>query len=122
MMEKTQRISLQVPKSQVFKSKERSMMFFNPIADHLSHQNTLNQVGVWKRKICHGRSVVILQPSADVFSQNKFINKDESGVVVIESVLVWPFNMLINEPSTVLLRVLSTEPDSIVEPSGEKQQ
>ena len=43
-------------------------MFFSPIPDHLSHQNTLNQVGVRKRKICQGRSVVILQPYADVLS------------------------------------------------------
>ena len=57
-------------------------MFFSPIPDHLSHQNTLNHV--WKRKIGHGR----------------------------------------NESSHVLhnFRVLSQEPDNIVEPSGEKQQ
>ena len=38
--------------------------------------------------------------------------------------LVCPFNVLINEPSRVLhsFRVLSAEPDNIVEPSGEKQQ
>ena len=47
-------------------------MFFSPIPDHLSHQNTLNHVGVRKRKICHGRSVVILQPCVDVLS---LINK-----------------------------------------------
>ena len=59
-------------------------MFFSPIPDHLSHQNTLNHVGVWKKKIGHGR----------------------------------------NESSRVLhsFRVLSQEPDNIVEPSGEKQQ
>ena len=43
-------------------------MFFSPIPDQLSHRNTLNQVGVSKRKIGNGRSVVILQPSADVLS------------------------------------------------------
>ena len=53
---------------------QRKMMFFSPIPDHLSHRNTLNQVDVWKKKICHGRSVVILQPSADVLS---LINKPE---------------------------------------------
>ena len=47
-------------------------MFFSPIPDHLSHQNTLNHVGVWKKKIGHGRSVVILQPCVDVLS---LINK-----------------------------------------------
>ena len=47
-------------------------MFFSPILDHLSHQNTLNHVGVRKRKIGQGRSVVILQPCVDVLS---LINK-----------------------------------------------
>ena len=49
-------------------------------------------------------------------------NQDESEVVVTEAVC--PFNVLINEPSRVLhsFRVLSPEPDNIVEPSGEKQQ
>ena len=49
-------------------------MFFSPILDHLSHQNTLNHVGVWKKKIDHGRSVVIFQPCVDVLS---LINKPE---------------------------------------------
>ena len=49
-------------------------MFFSPIPDHLSHRNTLNHVGVWKKKIGHGRSVVILQPCVDVLS---LINKPE---------------------------------------------
>ena len=50
------------------------------------------------------------------------MRQDESEVVV--TVLVCPFNVLINEPSRVLhsFRVLSPEPDNIVEPSGEKQQ
>ena len=47
-------------------------MFVSPIPDHLSHRNTLNHVGVWKKKIGHGRSVVILQPCVDVLS---LINK-----------------------------------------------
>ena len=49
-------------------------------------------------------------------------NQDESEVVVTAA--VWPCNVLINEPSRVLhsFRVLSQEPDNIVEPSGEKQQ
>ena len=49
-------------------------------------------------------------------------NQDESEVVV--TMLVCPFNVLINEPSRVLhsLRILSPEPDKIVEPSGVKQQ
>ena len=47
-------------------------MFASPIPDHLSHPNTLNHVGVWKKKIGHGRSVVILQPCVDVLS---LINK-----------------------------------------------
>ena len=47
-------------------------MFVRPIPDHLSHRNTLNHVGVWKKKIGHGRSVVILQPCVDVLS---LINK-----------------------------------------------
>ena len=47
-------------------------MFFSPIPDHLSHWNTLYYVGVWKRKIGHGRGVVILQPCVDVLS---LINK-----------------------------------------------
>ena len=47
-------------------------MFFSPIPDHLSHRNTLNHVGAWKKKIGHGRSVVILQPCVDVLS---LINK-----------------------------------------------
>ena len=49
-------------------------MFVSPIPDHLSHRNTLNHVGVWKKKIGHGRSVVILQPCVDVLS---LINKPE---------------------------------------------
>ena len=50
-------------------------MFFSPIPDHLSHRNTLNHVGVWKKKIGHGRSVVILQPCVDVLSLiNKPVN------------------------------------------------
>ena len=52
--------------------KKSGLTLFNPIPDHLSHRNTLNQVGVWKRKIGHGRSVAILQPCADVLS---LINK-----------------------------------------------
>ena len=47
-------------------------------------------------------------------------NQDESEVVVTELC----FNVLINEPSRVIhsFRVLSPEPDNIMEPSGEKQQ
>ena len=43
---------------------------------------------------------------------------------VVVTALVCPFNVLINEPSHDLhsFRVLSQEPDNIVEPSGEKQQ
>ena len=51
-------------------------MFFSPIPDHLSHRNTLNHVGVWKNKIGHGRSVVILQPCVDVLS---LINKPDEN-------------------------------------------
>ena len=49
-------------------------------------------------------------------------NQDESEVVV--TIEVCPFNVLINEPSHVLhsFRVLSQEPDNMVDPSGEKQQ
>ena len=47
-------------------------MFCSPIPDHLSHRNTLNHVLVWKKKIGHGGSVVILKPCVDVLS---LINK-----------------------------------------------
>ena len=59
-------------KLEILLSSQRKKMFFSPIPDHLSHRNTLNHVDVWKKKIGHGRSVVILKPCVDVLS---LINK-----------------------------------------------
>ena len=105
-------------------------MCFSPILDHLSHRNTLNHVGVRERKIGHGRSVVILQPCVDVLSLiNKPVKMRRKRNTMCKTSIsrhkqALPESVLENELSHVLhsFRVLSQEPDNIVEPSGEKQQ
>ena len=70
-----------------------------------------NQTILWNHQVRNNNNRPVLHE-----------NQDKSEVVV--TVLVCPFNVLINEPSRVLhsFRVLYQEPDNIVEPSGEKQQ
>ena len=66
----------------------------------------------------------MVEPSGEKQQHQTAFNENKYEVVVSEELAVCPFNVLNNEPSRVLhsFRVLSEEPDNIVEPSGEKQQ
>ena len=80
---------------------------FSTVSEYCHHNQTI----LWPHQVRNNNSGPVLHE-----------NQDESEVVV--TALVCPFNVLINEPSHALhsFRVLSEEPDNMVEPSGEKQQ
>ena len=66
----------------------------------------------------------MVEPSGEKQQQQTAFNENKHEVVVSEELAVCPFNVVINEPSHVLhsFRVLASEQDNMVEPSGEKQQ